>query len=123
MNKYLDKVDKGEYVIFLHNGYSPFSYGISVDPIQLNFSEYKILKQFLIKNGKDKFIENFENSNKYDLEFDPSISNILNRRILTLSPPDCVSYTSKEEELNCWQKKKILIKKLKSCDKISVRKR
>ncbi len=52
-NKFIEKAMNNEYVIFLHNGYSEFSYGVSVDPLILAFDEYKMLMSYISKFSKN----------------------------------------------------------------------
>lgn len=110
-NKYLLKAMSGEYVILLHNGYDSFSYGNVTNPIVLNFSEYELLKSYFFKINQNSFFENFEQSDKYDLEFPTEFLNILGVRLLTLSAKECFRYLSEEDKQKSEKEKRKLIEK------------
>lgn len=108
-NKYLLKVLNKEYVVFLHNGYSEFSYGVSVNPLVLSYEEYRLLMNYIAKSHLDSLVKNFEESQDYDFLIPSSISKTIGFSILTLSPPSCCVYTSEKEEVNIVAEKERLI--------------
>jgi len=73
-NKYLLKAMNNEYVIFLHNGYAEFSYGVSVNPIMLSFHEYNTLMGFITKSNFKEIVTKFENSQNYDFKIPECIA-------------------------------------------------
>lgn len=111
-NKYLVKVEDGEYVVFLHDGYSGFSYGISVDPLKLGYGDYKKLRNYLIKENHLDFVQTVEESTSYDFILPTDIANNLQKRMLTFSPPNCCEYSSFEVENKSISLKEKLLKNL-----------
>lgn len=109
-NKYLLKAMNNEYVIFLHNGYAEFSYGVSVNPIMLSFHEYNTLMGFITKSNFKEIVTKFENSQNYDFKIPECIAKKIVFFILTLSPPLCFVYTSEDDRIKANDKKKKLIK-------------
>lgn len=63
-----------EYVIFLHNGYAEFSYGVSVNPIMLSFHEYNTLMDFITKSNFKEIVTKFENSQNHDFKIPECIA-------------------------------------------------
>ena len=116
MNKYIEQLKSGEYQAFLHDWYCGFSYGVAVNPIILNYSEYEILKDYLTKKGEGQIFFDFENSDDFNLKLNENIIKIINKRLLTPAPKNCVHYDSKEVELDCQKEKEILMKKISECE-------
>ena len=114
-NKYLLKVINNEYVIFIHNGYSEFSYGISVNPVVLTYDEYNSLMHYLVNANYNDLVKQFEESQDYDFVIPTSIAKIIGFTLLTLSPPSCCVYTSDEQKENIVAEKKKLINILNNC--------
>ena len=113
-NKYLIKAKNGESAILIHNGYDPFSYGNVTNPIVLNFSEYELLKNFFSKINNRSFFEEFEQSNKYDLDLSDVFFNTFGYRLLTISANEYFRFSSDDEKQKSEKKKKELIKILLS---------
>ncbi|MCR5318496.1 MAG: hypothetical protein K6E22_09740 [Treponema sp.] len=112
-NKYILKVMNNEYVVFVHNGYSEFSYGVSINPIVLSFKEYKLLMDYIAKSNFKDFVMEFENSQSYDFIIPASIAKVIGKSIVTLSPPSCCVYNSKEDEAAINEEKKKFLKKVR----------
>lgn len=91
-NKYFNKVLNKEYVIFLHNGYSEFSYGIALNPIELSLEEYNVFVEAIDKLGLGKCLVEFENSQNFDFKIPFCLADKIGFSILTLSPPECRCY-------------------------------
>ena len=108
-NKYLLKAMNNEYVIFLHNGYAEFRYGISVNPIMLSFGEYNTLMDFIMKSNFQEIVTKFEDSQNYDFSIPECVAKKIGFSILTLSPPSCFVYTSQNDRIRVNDKKKKLI--------------
>ena len=98
-NKFIEKAMNNEYVIFLHNGYSDFSYGVSVDPLILAFDEYKMLMSYISKFNFQNSVKIFENSQNYDFSIPEKIAGKLGYSIITFSPISCCTYYSEENNI------------------------
>lgn len=107
-NKFIEKAFNKEYIIFLHNGYSEFSYGISVNPVAISFEEYRSLISFISESNFQTIVNEFENSQDYDFRIPEVIAKKIGFSILTFAPAACCLYTSDEErEINNNKKKKM----------------